>query len=135
MNSVFETYTSKELKIFLKNHGFSNYSKLNKSGLIEIMTKQENKNLFKDIPEKPKKIQQKNRIAKLQREANQQFKESKKIKIPQIIHSPPKLTDNQIREKINLHKIRMLKTPTKKQIKIIKENKNLKSPDLFLTFD
>ena len=135
MTTILETYSSQELKTILKNHGFDNYSKLNKAGIIEIMTKPENKNLFINIESKSKFVEEKKRIKKLQKQANQQFKESKTITIPEIIHRPPKLTDSQIREKIKLHKLRILETPTKKQIKIIKEKKLLKIPDTFISFD
>ena len=135
MTSILGTYTSKELKLILKNHGFNNYSKLNKAGIIEIMTKPENINLFKDIQEKKKKVEEKNRISKLQKESNQQFKESKKIRIPEITYRPPKITESQIREKIKFHKLRILETPSKKQIKIIKEKKLLKTPETFISFD
>lgn len=136
MESILETYTARELKKILKHHGFSNYSKLNKYGLIDVMTSSKNKSLFSNIQEKPKKeIEQKKRLIKFQKESNQQFKEAKKItkNNPQIL--PPKMTEKDIFEKINLHKMRMLQTPSKKQIKILKEKKLMKKPELIITFD
>jgi len=76
---------------------------------------------------KLKKIENTKRISKLQKKLYKEFKEIKKETeeeknniefIDDII-----LSKDEIKNKLELHKLRMLNTPNKKQIKIIRKTK------------
>ena len=106
MKQILESYTSVELKKFISATGLTNYSRLNKDGLIGMMIS--NKHLFDNIPMKPQKeLPKKIRISKLTKMVNQEFKKNRFVNYKEKKEPAPvkkQYTHDELKETISKHK-------------------------------
>ncbi len=80
MRAIFESYTAPELKRIIRASNITNYSKLKKEGLIDLMMRSEHIERFKDLqPKEKRKSENQNvKLAKLQKQLNREFKKKSK---------------------------------------------------------
>jgi len=128
MLEILQSYTAPELKKMIRSANITNYSKLKKDGLIELMLRPEHIERFKDIQPKSKR-QAPNateRSEKLKAQLNREFKKkSKPYQQKKAFVEDSKKIEKQMAEKMK--KLReKKKEKQKKKFKVIKKAKNSK---------
>lgn len=80
MLEILQSYTSPELKKMIRSANITNYSKLKKDGLIELMLRPEHIERFKDIQPKSKRLPPNatDKAEKLKAQLNREFKKKSK---------------------------------------------------------
>ncbi len=125
MLEILQSYTAPELKKMIRSANITNYSKLKKAGLIELMLRPEHIERFKDIQPKSKRKapDATDKANKLKAKLNREFKKkSKPYQQKKAFVEDSKKIEKQMLAK-------KLKNPKKKiPFKVIKEAKNKKVP-------
>jgi len=128
MLEILKSYTAPELKKMIRSANITNYSKLKKDGLIELMLRPEHVERFKDIQPKSKRQapDATDKAEKLKAKLNREFKKaSKPYQQKKAFAEDSKKIEKQMAEKMK--KLReKKKEKQKKKFKVIKKAKNTK---------